>query len=111
MVDPQSWIRHSEYRDEHEIHRIEALKAFSKYKHRQYLGCGCECMFCDKVLDTADDILPIRDFLYTERDSSHKALNDDFYLLCTPVLRGYGLNERRWGIKKNQELLLTLNNY
>jgi hypothetical protein len=53
-------------------------------------------MVCDQAVDIVEPILPIKDFWYPELDGSNM-LNDDFYLLCSTVVRGYALNERKWG--------------
>jgi hypothetical protein len=97
MVDPKSWIRHSGLRDLHMHEKHAAFQRFSVYDYHKYLGYGCECALCDQILDRSEPILPIRDFRYAGRDGSNEILNDDFYLLCSPVVHGYALKERQWG--------------
>jgi hypothetical protein len=97
MVDPQSWIRFSIASKDHQIERDRIWAEFSKYDFEMFLGSGCECTVCDQIVGIVEPILPIRDFWYPWRDNSEKILNDDFYLLCSPVVRGYALNERKWG--------------
>jgi hypothetical protein len=97
MVDPKSWIRHS---GRGEIHLHEGDSAFLQFGANEYDEClshGCECAICDQISDRSEPVLPIRDFRYAGQDGSNEILNDDFYLLCSPVVRGYALNERKWG--------------
>jgi hypothetical protein len=96
MVDPQSWVRFSDERGEYEGRRHRCSSNFRQYEYDYFLGCGCECTICDQKVATVDPILPIKDFWYEGRDSD-EILNDEFYLLCSPIVRGYALNERKWG--------------
>lgn len=107
MVDPKSWMRHSGMREFYSDERNSVFKAFSSNEYYKYLGYGCECALCDQILDKSEPILPIRDFRYYGRDGSNEMLNDDFYLLCSPVVRGYALNERLWGTHDINSPLLT----
>ena len=107
MVDPKSWMRHSGMREIYIKERNDASKVFSTNDYDTYLGYGCECALCDQVVDKSEPILPIRDFQYAGRDDSNETLNDDFYLLCSPVVRGYALNERLWGTHDINSPLLT----
>ena len=96
MVDPRSWILFSvkteRYKDQSNVLR----QRFDKYEHYRLLGYRCECTVCDEAVGEPDPILPIRDFYYPVEDGLNGVLNDDFYLLCSPVVRGYALNERKW---------------
>jgi hypothetical protein len=87
--------------------RNSAIKAFGATEYHYFMGYGCECALCDQILDKSEPILPIRDFRYYGRDGSNEMLNDDFYLLCSPVVRGYALNERLWGTHDINSPLLT----
>lgn len=97
MVDPQSWIRFSPKNGKYMDRQHIAWDNFSEVEFDSYLGSGCECTVCDQRIDASDPILPIKDFYYSGRDHPSKILNDDFYLLCSPVVHGYALNERKWG--------------
>jgi hypothetical protein len=88
-----------------------AVKVFLADEYQKHLGCGCECALCDQILDKSEPVLPIRDFRYAGRDGSNEILNDDFYLLCSPVVRGYALNERVWGTHDINSPLLTSNSH
>jgi hypothetical protein len=81
------------------------------YDYGKYLGHGCECAVCDQIVDKSEPILPIRDFWYAGRDGLKGILNDDFYLLCSPVVRGYALNDRKWGTHDINSPLLTFNSH
>jgi hypothetical protein len=96
MVDPRSWIRFSGRGDTHQSCCTEVTLQFNQYNYTRFLGHGCECMVCDQAVDTVEPILPIRNFYYPTQDGSN-VLNDDFYLLCSALVRGYALNERKWG--------------
>jgi hypothetical protein len=111
MVDPKSWTRHSQGGPHHVSQRRMTSELWLKYDYDEYLGCGCECAACDQVVDKLDPILPIRDFQYTGRDGSNGILNDDFYFLCSPVVRGYALKERKWGTYDIGNPLFTFNNH
>jgi hypothetical protein len=107
MVDPKSWMRHSSASEIYIRIRNSATKGFGEIDHHYYLGHECECALCDQILDKSEPVLPIRDFRYSGRDGSNEILNDDFYLLCSPVVRGYALNERLWGTHDINSPLLT----
>jgi hypothetical protein len=109
MVDPKSWIRHSDRGAEYSQDGNFTFKNCGANECDECLGYGCECAICDQISDTSEPVLPIRDFRYAGRDSSNEILNDDFYLLCSPVVRGYALNERKWGTHDINSPLLTSN--
>ena len=111
MVDPKAWVRHSAARGVYVDNSLAALNEFSVNNVYRYLSDGCECALCDQILDKSEPVLPIKDFRYTGGDGSNKILNDDFYLLCSPVVRGYALNERKWGIHDINSPLLTFNSH
>jgi hypothetical protein len=111
MVDPKSWITHSEGGSHHMHQKRTITHSWLTLDFIQYLGCGCECAFCDQIVDKSEPILPIRDFQYAGQDGSNGILNDDFYLLCSPVVRGYALNERKWGTYDIGNPLFTFNSH
>jgi hypothetical protein len=96
MVDPQSWVRFSDDAEFHSEITENSFNTFATFEFYKFHGCGCECMACDQIVGVADPILPIKDFWYSGLEDAEK-LNDDFYLLCSPLVRGYALDERRWG--------------
>jgi hypothetical protein len=111
MVDPKSWIGHSQGGDDHVRRGREKCEPWFMYDYVRYLGCGCECAVCDQIIGKSEPILPIRDFQYAGRDGSSGILNEDFYLLCSPVVRGYALNERKWGTYDIGSPLFTFNSH
>ena len=108
MVDSQSWVRHSSTRDFHFNVTERVQQSYQEYEYFDDLGEGCECSACEGIVDKPSQALPIRDFYwYGERDKDSVTLNDDFYLLCRPIVRGYALNERKWGMHDDDGFLFT----
>lgn len=108
MVDSQSWLLHSGRAE----HLFSSKKIYSKfygeYDYDDTLGEGCECRACEGIVDKPSQFLPIRDFIWGgERHIGSITLNDQFYLLCRPVVRGYALNERNWGMHDINWFLFT----
>jgi hypothetical protein len=68
---------------------------YGRYLYRSSLSDGCECRVCEQIVAKASPTLPINHFTYWGGEA--EKLNNDFYLLCSPVVRGYALNERKWG--------------
>ena len=99
MVDSKAWLQHSG-----QSNRLFALKEmtaheFGPYDYDETQGEGCECRACEGIVDKPSQVLPVRDFYWNwERRKESINLNDEFYLLCRPVVRGYALNERKWGM-------------
>jgi hypothetical protein len=58
---------------------------------------GCSCNSCLSRLDRDKKSIPIRDYCYLVGTKTDKPEQDHFYFLCDCELRGYALNERRWG--------------
>jgi hypothetical protein len=94
MVDSQSWHRYSGRGGAYDGRRNELRKAHAKNLYHSPLGGGCECRVCEQIVGKVSPTLPIRDFTYG--GEGVEKLNNDFYLLCSPVVRGYALNERKW---------------
>jgi hypothetical protein len=111
MVDPKSWIRYSVMKEIYVDRPLAAYSQFGMCEYGKYLGYGCECAVCDQIVDKSEPILPIRDFRYAGRGGSSEILNDDFYLLCSPVVRGYALKERKWGTHNIDSPFLTFNSH
>jgi hypothetical protein len=58
---------------------------------------GCSCKSCLSRLYRKKISIPIRDYLYPVDIKTDEPKQDHFYFLCDYELRGYALNERRWG--------------
>jgi hypothetical protein len=58
---------------------------------------GCSCNSCLSRLYRDKISLPVRDYCYSVGIKRDEPKRDHFYFLCDYVLRGYALNERRWG--------------
>jgi hypothetical protein len=98
MVDPLSWLRFSHFSNMFLEARVVARRNFGNNDYEEFLSEGCECTVCDESAHTIKPILPIKDFWYSGPNAEDNVLNDDFYLLCSPIVRGYAFNERKWGI-------------
>lgn len=99
MVDSQSWLQHSEFTEGHFSLMKVLCDMWSSHDYHDVLGEGCECRECEEIVGKPPQVLPIRDFFWgggQHIDSIN--LSDEFYLLCRPVVRGYALNERKWGM-------------
>ena len=97
MVDSESWAKYSnEGRNFGEF--SEEVQEECNAPLRILTGHGCDCNVCECAVREPEFLL-IRDSCYWGGDDSNaaKILTDDFYLLCSPVVRGYALNERKWG--------------
>jgi hypothetical protein len=58
---------------------------------------GCSCNSCPSRPYRDKLSLPVRDYCYSVSMKRDEPKQDHFYFLCDYVLRGYALNERRWG--------------
>jgi hypothetical protein len=58
---------------------------------------GCSCKSCLSRLHRDEIPIPARDYCYPVGIKTSEPKQDHFYFLCDDVLRGYALNERRWG--------------
>lgn len=58
-------------------------------------GCSCNSCLSRPYRDKLS--LPVRDYCYSVSMKRDEPKQDHFYFLCDYVLRGYALNERRWG--------------
>jgi hypothetical protein len=96
MVDSRSWIRYSGMVGELYVRRTSSIRTgYSKYLYHSSLSDGCECRVCERIVGKVSPTLPINHFIYWGEEA--EKLNNDFYLLCSPIVRGYALNERKWG--------------
>jgi len=99
MVDSQSWLQHSGRQSSYYGPMERVIDRYQQYGYDDILGEGCECRVCERIVDKPSQVLPVRDFFWAgERHNESINLNDEFYLLCRPVVRGYALNERKWGM-------------
>jgi hypothetical protein len=100
MVDSKSWIKNSGHSESRNSQRRAVRQRYGTYGYNEYLSFGCECIVCDDTPDAQPDMLPVVDFNYRGADDPTvtKILIDDFYVICSPVVRGYALNERKWGM-------------
>jgi hypothetical protein len=58
---------------------------------------GCSCKSCLSRSYRDEISIPVRDYCYSVGIKTDKLKQDHFYFLCDYELRGYALNERRWG--------------
>ena len=100
MVDSQSWLQHSGRNEGHLSGKENLIRAYIDCYYRETAGDGCECRACEGIVGKPSPALPVRDFFWGgEQHRLSINLNDEFYLLCRPVVGGYALNERKWGMQ------------
>ena len=97
MVDSESWAKYSNEGKNFRDLDSRIRQGYDISVHG-FTGHGCDCNVCERIVRGPED-LPVRDFYYfgKEYPNAAKILTDDFHLLCSPVVRGYALNERQWG--------------
>jgi hypothetical protein len=64
---------------------------------RELPSDGCSCRSCLSRPKRDEISIPIRDHCYAVGIKKDTPKPDHFYFLCDYELRGYALNERRWG--------------